>query len=519
MRGATPGLEARAGAMRVPWLAIIPLGAVLALAYTQLPLYSSNQNQYFFHGLVRAGLGSLRFDVLARTVDPMPVFSALVYLTHRLLDDRLFYAYYALILGVFAYSMLGIAATSAGVGSSRVRVLAMFALLVALGSPVLGRLSTDLIGFNLGWHLLSGVALQSVLGVVFQPSVFGTLLLLSVYLMLRGRTVWALAMVALAATVHPTYLLSAAVLALSYLGVVIRRGEGIGRALALGSLAGVLVLPICAYVYLNFRPTTPQAWQEAQTILTTVRGPWHTMPARWLGPLAYAKTALVVLAALLVRRTALAWIIVPALVVAVGLSALQILTGSTYLLMLFPWRLSVILVPLATAVVLGRVLTYALDAAERRLRVPPSVVAAASVLVAGLLAGVGTTEMMTRVRAPDRDGRAAMMAAARATAAPAHRFLIPLDFETFRLATGAVAYVDFNFIPYRDVEVLAWHQRIRRAVGVFDAAGAERCRRLDELARTEGVTHVILRRDELRGCEGWTVLLREKDYSLYAWRG
>lgn len=517
--GGTSGLEARAGAMRVSWLAIAPLGAVLALAYTQLPLYSSNQNQYFFHGLVRAGLGSLRFDVLARTVDPMPVFSALVYLTHRLLDDRLFYVYYALILGVFGYSMLGIASVTSGMGSSRVRVLAMFALLVALGSPVLGRLATGLIGLNLGGHLLSGVALQSVLGPVFQPSVFGTLLVLSIYLMLRGRTAWALATVALTATVHPTYLLSAAVLALSYLGVVIRRGQGIGRALALGSLAGVLVLPICAYVFLNFRPTTPQAWQEAQTILTTVRGPWHTMAVRWLGPMAYAKTALVVLAAFLVRRTELAWIMVPALVAAVGLSALQILTGSTYLLMLLPWRLSVILVPLATAVVLGRVLTDVLDAAERRLRVPPAVVAAASVLVAGLLAGVGTVEMVTRVRAPDRDGRAAVMAAARALATPAHRFLIPLDFETFRLATGAVVFVDFNFIPYRDVEVLAWHQRIRRAVGVFDAAGAERCRRLDELTRTDGVTHVILRRDELRGCEGWMVLLRDRDYSLYAWRG
>ena len=57
---------------------------LFAVAYTQSPLYSSNQNQYFLHGLANAGTGFLREDWLARTPDTVPVFNALVEWTLRI---------------------------------------------------------------------------------------------------------------------------------------------------------------------------------------------------------------------------------------------------------------------------------------------------------------------------------------------------------------------------------------------------------------------------------------------------
>ena len=47
-------------------LATTFLGTILfALAYTQAPLYYSNQNQYLLHGLATAGYGHLDGDWLA----------------------------------------------------------------------------------------------------------------------------------------------------------------------------------------------------------------------------------------------------------------------------------------------------------------------------------------------------------------------------------------------------------------------------------------------------------------------
>ena len=51
--------------------------AVFAAAYCQAPLFYSNQNQYFLHGLARAGEGTLSDDWLANTRDPTPAFSKL----------------------------------------------------------------------------------------------------------------------------------------------------------------------------------------------------------------------------------------------------------------------------------------------------------------------------------------------------------------------------------------------------------------------------------------------------------
>ncbi len=40
--------------------------------------------------------------------------------------------------------------------------------------------------------------------------------------------------------------------------------------------------------------------------------------------------------------------------------------------------------------------------------------------------------------------------------------LIPVDLQRFRLHTGMPIYVDFKSVPYADVEVLTWLQRVQQ---------------------------------------------------------
>jgi hypothetical protein len=73
-------------------IALFLLGAALfSAAYCQAPLYYSNQNQYFLHGLADAGVGLLNEDWLATTADPTPLFSALVSATARFLHPWAFH--------------------------------------------------------------------------------------------------------------------------------------------------------------------------------------------------------------------------------------------------------------------------------------------------------------------------------------------------------------------------------------------------------------------------------------------
>ncbi len=61
---------------------------VFGVIYAQSPLYTSNQNAYFLHGLADAGFGYLKNDWLATRQESMPVFTWLVYLTYTALPQQ-----------------------------------------------------------------------------------------------------------------------------------------------------------------------------------------------------------------------------------------------------------------------------------------------------------------------------------------------------------------------------------------------------------------------------------------------
>ncbi|HEY62281.1 MAG TPA: hypothetical protein G4N95_06475, partial [Anaerolineae bacterium] len=76
--------------------------SLFTLAYSQAPLYTSNQNQYFLHGLAKAGYGFLANDWLANTLDSTPVFSLIVKTLYALFHwQGLFYGVFGLLSGVY----------------------------------------------------------------------------------------------------------------------------------------------------------------------------------------------------------------------------------------------------------------------------------------------------------------------------------------------------------------------------------------------------------------------------------
>src|SRR5919201_1818744 len=78
---------------------------VFGIACTQAPLYYSNQNQYFLHGLAQGGMGDLDRDWLANTADPTPVFSASVAWTYRHVGEWPFQAGYVVLLVIYFLSL------------------------------------------------------------------------------------------------------------------------------------------------------------------------------------------------------------------------------------------------------------------------------------------------------------------------------------------------------------------------------------------------------------------------------
>ncbi len=475
------------------WLRFLLVTVVFGIAYSQFSLFFLAQNEYFFYGLARAGYGFIKDDWLAQSADSWPLFSMLIQATHQYLDLRLVYVYYVVVLGIYAYALLGIASTLFGIDKTRPRYLVALALLTALHAPIAAFVSRRLFGFPLTRELIGGVASQRILWEMFQPGAFGALMLLSIHLFLRGRWVAAAVLPPLAAAFNPTYALAAGVLTLSYMVIIVRRGDGVRKAAGLGLVSFVAILPVLIHGYLAFRPTDRQLWAEAREILVHFRLARHALPSTWLGFAVYLKIAVVVAGIFALRRTPLAWVLGIGLVVGAGGTLLQVATGNTVLALLYPWRMSVLVVPLASSLLLlwgGQALV---ESIERRAptRVPLLALLAAALSIALVAAGIGTTVLRFGQKI-EGDETVGLLRYVETHRAAKQMYVVPVDWRNFRMFAGVPVLVDYRFVPYNDTAVIEWYHRINLANEFYHTGAELRCQKGRELVSKYGVTHVVM---------------------------
>ena len=469
-------------------LEFVARGVLLGLAYGQAPLYTSNQNQYFLHGLAQAGLGLLAEDWLANTTDPAPVFTWLVLVTTRFLPQAAYYLYYFLIFAVYFYTLRHIANRLFDVDRSRTARWIFIALIFVSHSAALHALLGRGIGGD--WtHLFDGgLAGQRLLGTVLQPRSFGVFLLLSVQQFLKGRPYRAVLAAAVAATFHPTYLLSAAVLTVAYMVIDFRSRKSYRQSLQTGVLALVLVLPILAYSTNSFLPSG----SDAREILVHFRLPAHAVVAVWFGPAALATLILIGLALILTRGTPLFALMLISSAVGATLTLIQVLSGSDALALLFPWRLSVYLVPLSMAALASWFAVWLSKNTGERIG---RIALALSMILVGLSIISGITWMaiqsLQRGIAPER----ALYAHVQAERSPGQLYAVHSKMQDFRLATDAPILADFKSIPYRRGEVINWHDRVRLLQWFY--RDEIDCGLMENFIGEYGVTHIVLGPEQL----------------------
>src|SRR5262249_4363324 len=167
------------------------------------------------------------------------------------------------------------------------------------------------------------------------------------------RPYFATILSAVAVVMHSTYLLPAALLTIAYVAAS-WRDMGWKRAGALAGLSVLLFTPPIIHVASNFLPTSDEPFAEAQAVIAHFRIPHHAEPERWFDDIAVFQLFWVLLATWLVRNSRLALLLLIPFVLGACLSLVQYVSGSDTLALLFPWRISVILVPIATAVILSK---------------------------------------------------------------------------------------------------------------------------------------------------------------------
>jgi len=492
---------------------------VFAVIYGQSPLYTSNQNSKFLHGLARAGIGYLSNDWLANTIDPLPFFSGLVFITARVFPAGTpFYLYYALLMGVYLIAILGIMNVIFDISWDKTRKLVFLTLFLILHSAALRFLLSSVAGVADPFLLEGGVAGQRLLGQVFQPGTFGVFLVLSIYLFLRSQPYWSLASLAVAVHLHSVYLLPGALLVLAYMWMTFREQRSVIQALKLGAIGLILVSPTLIYTNSIFRPSSSYLIFQVNEILVHFRNPHHADVSAWWDWIAAIKVAIVMVALFIVRRTRLFPIIG---IVALGsalLTAIQLITDSNWLALIYPWRASIVLVPLSSSVLLTYIVTKFVDVSRARsFKSRQWTSIATFILLTGLIiAGLARFQLET-IRQKDDNSRL-MMDYIRDHKSPTDTYLVPTEMEEFRLATGAPIYITFKSVPYLDTDVLEWYDRVRKARFFYrDRVEEVNCDLLRQFHEGYAVTHVVLDEDLLlMSCPQLGMeLYRDKHYAVF----
>ncbi len=482
------------------------LAFAFAVAHTLSPLFYSNQNQYLLHGAALAGDGHLAHDWLANTRDPTPLFSLLVAVAYQVHPWLLQPAYFSLLMSYFL-AVRWLVAAVPGFPNTRVARISFASLFTLTHAAILRWASVEVAGVDYPWYLQAGVAAQYLLGPGIQPSAFGALLVFAAAAFAHGRPVLACALAAGTCWFHSTYLLPAGLLVCGFVIALSQDGQTRVGVFS-GKISLGIVVPVVVYTLWRFSPFDRHS-DEALHLLANVRIPHHCLPSRWFDVVAAVQLAWIVLGLCFVWRTTFGRALVIAALGGSLLTGLQLVVRSDSLALAFPWRISVLLVPLATAIITAKLLAYA----------PPPKCAervAGAVLLALVAGGVVVTACGLGYHTVDERE---LYAHIRATAEPDHVYLIPTDFpkvgsgrgavsntfkpaprakegtnqipvdlQRFRLATGARLYVDFKSVPYGAAEVKEWHRRMEFAVR-FNAGlghGSDY-----GWLKAEGVTHVV----------------------------
>jgi hypothetical protein len=199
------------------------------------------------------------------------------------------------------------------------------------------------------------------------------------------------------------------------------------------------------------------------------------------------------------------------------LTILQTVTANEWLALIFPWRVSVILVPIGTTILIAWAVTKFMDwikdshKAEQWLGL-------ISLLAMIVLMIIGALRFQIESARQLADPALPMMDFVAAHKSPGDIYMVPSKLEQFRLVTGAPVLVDFKSTPDRDADVMEWYQRLQWISWFYESSKASNpCQNLKNIAAKYGVTHVVVDpNNRFTVCKSLPVIYEDASYRVYA---
>jgi len=467
------------------WLYIYPI--LFGLAYSQAPLFYSNQNTKFISGLALAGYRDVAADWMARITDPFPLFSHLLKWQYQLLG---LYAgvhlSFLLVLALYGVSGVLLAKTIFTRDEESRRPILMFSLLWLLFNTV---------GIRSLWPGISpeGLASQYLIRNYYQPCCLGVLLFIGIFAYTSGRSLLAAACFVLAPLFHPTYLISSLLIATAITLLPANRSLGIssGKRLLLISLV-VMALSIYAVWNMNLLTSgDPLIREKAHRILAEVRIHQHAVPSEW----SLAKTIKFFIfgfaAAWFGRKRFLGQLLLVMLLAVAATVLWAIFDYNPTFAVIAPWRASVFLAPLSWIILLTILAKFLTQTSRWNTQLSTDSLRRGIIIfgIVGSFAGVAVTVFSYQDKT--KEDYYPISRFLEGYHKSGNQYLVPLDQMSIRLEAGVPVYATWRSHPTKDSEFLDWYKRTEIASSIYDKPKDQAQAQLSALIESRSVTHVV----------------------------
>lgn len=467
----------------------IGLSILFAITVQQFPFFKGN-SLHLIHAIKNFEFNKLQNDWIANTTNHLPLFTVFNHFLIKFFSLKILHLIHLCLLSLCSLFLFLICKTQFNELRNPFLSLVWFSLFIII--------------YNEN-SLFGGVAGQDVINEGYQPSSFGVLFFVGIYLFLINKNFFAILFICLAASFHPTYVLHSGFFMLGIFSYYIFRRE-YAQTFKISIIYSILILPITLYILLNFFFVDKNLILEGQKILLD-RAVHHAVIQSWFSYKDLLSILIYLISLIIVYKEKKFFI--PFLVfgfTSIIFSFIQFFLESNTLALSFPWRSSVFLVPISTMIIFSFFIQNFFGK-KKYIKILSIIFIFFSVSI------FSAKNHFIENSNKNFFKKMELINKIKENYVNIDRLLIPVSLEDVRMNIGLPIFVDWKHPPFKFNEIIEWKNRMNLATSFFTAENFDqKILILNEINKIENISHILIdKNDIMNDCKD---LIDDTKYSL-----
>ena len=335
-----------------------------------------------------------------------------------------------------------------------------------------------------------GLAGQDIINEGYQPASFGVLFYCGIYLFLIRKYFFAIFLICLASSFHPTYVLHSGFLISGFIFYFYYTRE-FKLLIRLLIYYIVLILPITLYIIFNFLLIDKELVQIGQNILIE-RISHHALIDNWFSYKDLISILIYLMSLLMIYKNKKMFIPIAFFgFISILLSIFQFFFENNTLALAFPWRSSVFLMPLSSMIIIS----YLLNKFFTNKKIFN--IFSISLFIIIFLFFSGKNHFVENHN-QNFYSKLELVKEINKNYDQIQRILIPVNISYIRMNTGLPIFIDWKHHAFKYDDIIIWKKRVDLARKFYHNEDHEKQKEiLKNINNIENISHILIEKKKL----------------------